>query len=189
MTQSEASVGPPAPALRPLAEQTSGSGMQSGVAEWAAAMVGVRAAADGDPLPPHSSDCAGCGPANEAGIALRASKSASGVRAFHTFDERQVGAPGIAHGGLVATAFDDLFGFVLYTVEALAVTRSITVDYLAPFRLHEEYLFEAHVENQVGRRIQMKAEARDGHGQLVGRANATFVAVGIDHFEPQRVDH
>lgn len=189
MTQSEPPVSPPAPALRPLAAQSSESSMQSGLAEWAAAMVGVRAAADGDPLPPHSSHCAGCGPANEASIGLRASKSASGVRAFHTFDDRQVGAPGIAHGGLVATVFDDLFGFVLYTVEALAVTRSITVDYLAPFRLHEEYRFEAHIETRVGRRIQMKAEARDGHGQLVGRAVATFVAVGIDHFEPRRVGH
>ena len=44
------------------------------------------------------------------------------------FEDRHVGAPGIAHGGAVATVFDDLFGFLLYAVAELAVTRSLQVD-------------------------------------------------------------
>ena len=62
-------------------------------------------------LPSHSPTCAGCGTENPAGLALKVDATEVGVRAVHRFDHRQEGAPGITHGGLVAAAFDDLFGF------------------------------------------------------------------------------
>ncbi|MGN6160355.1 MAG: hotdog domain-containing protein [Marmoricola sp.] len=72
-------------------------------------------------------------------------RTAAGVEVIHHFSEAQVGAPGIAHGGAVAMAFDDLFGFALDTVGSLAVTRSLTIEYQAPFILHHPYTFRAEV--------------------------------------------
>src|SRR3546814_4922570 len=71
-----------------------------------------------------------------------------GVSAVHRFDHRQEGAPGITHGGLVAAAFDDLFGFLLYRVGELAVTRSLTVEYLRPVLLGVSYEFIAHISSE-----------------------------------------
>lgn len=149
---------------------------------WSAHLAAQDAAEVGQPLPPHSRDCVGCGPENPAGLGLQVVRTVDGVEAVHRFTDQHVGAPGIAHGGAVALAFDDLFGFTLYTVGVLAVTRSITVDYEAPFRLHQPYTFSARLVERAGRRLQLRAAARESSERLVGTAAATFVVVGADHF-------
>ncbi len=153
-------------------------------AQWTSHLAAQEAAAIGQTLPPHSQECVGCGPANPAGLGLQVVRTADGVEAVHSFSDAHVGAPGIAHGGAVALAFDDLFGFTLYTVGALAVTRSITVEYRAPFRLHRPYTFRAQLREQDGRRLLLDAEAWDDAGRSAGSAAATFVVVGAGHFVP-----
>lgn len=73
-----------------------------------------RPHADGAQLPPHHPHCLACGPDNPHGHHLTVRRRGEEVHATHVFDERHVGAPGIAHGGAVATVLDDLFGFLLY---------------------------------------------------------------------------
>ncbi|MCW2814604.1 MAG: hypothetical protein JWN84_2059 [Nocardioides sp.] len=152
------------------------------ISHWTAHLAGQATAEVGQALPPHSPECAGCGPDNPAGLHLQAVRTATGVEAVHVFTQMQVGAPGIAHGGLVALAFDDLCGFALYTVGALAVTRSLTVEYRAPFRLHRPYTFRARVAEHEGRRLSIQASAFDHDGQEAGSASATFVTVDLEHF-------
>lgn len=154
------------------------------ISRWTAHLAGQNTVEFGQRLPPHSPECAGCGPDNPAGLGLRVVRTTTGVEAIHRFSDAQVGAPGIAHGGAVALAFDDLFGFVLYTVGSLAVTRSLTVDYQAPFRLHRPYTFHAQVVERAGRRLQLRADAWDDTGRKAGSATATFVVVGPRHFAP-----
>lgn len=154
------------------------------ISRWTQHLASQDAAEIGQRLPPHSPDCAGCGPNNPAGLDLRVVRTATGVEAVHTFSEAQTGAPGIAHGGAVALVFDDLFGFALYTVGSLAVTRSLTIDYDAPFRLHRPYTFVAQVAQREGRRLLLHADARDDSGRKVGSATATFVVVDPGHFAP-----
>ncbi len=89
-------------------------------------------APDSADLPPHHDHCLGCGPANPHGHHLRPRRDAHGVHAHHRFDARHVGAPAIAHGGAVATVIDDLFGFLLYSVGELAVTRHLAIDLNPP---------------------------------------------------------
>jgi len=134
-------------------------------------------------LPSHSPTCAGCGKENPAGLALKVDATEAGVSAVHRFDRRQEGAPGITHGGLVAAAFDDLFGFLLYRVGELAVTRSLTVEYLRPVLLGVDYEFTARVREQAGRRLQVDAWAAQVGGQRVTTAHATFVIVDVEHFQ------
>ncbi len=152
------------------------------IARWTAHLAGESQTAIGEELPAHSPGCAGCGPSNPSGLHLRATRTTSGVKAVHSFTEAQVGAPGIAHGGAVALAFDDLFGFALYAVGSLAVTRSLTVEYRSPFWLHRSYTFYAQVTQREGRRLLLHAEAWDATGQAAGLADAVFVAVGPEHF-------
>lgn len=134
-------------------------------------------------LPSHSPTCAGCGTENPAGLALQVDATEAGVRCVHRFDHRQEGAPGITHGGLVAAAFDDLFGFLLYRVGELAVTRSLTVEYLRPVLLETDYEFTARVRDHAGRRLHVDAMAVDQVGDKVATAHATFIVVDLTHFE------
>ena len=47
------------------------------------------------------------------------------------------GAPGRAHGGIVAAAFDDVTGFVIAQLQEPAFTGELTVRYLAPVPVDE----------------------------------------------------
>ena len=149
---------------------------------WVKGLQKHRTTAPGTLLPPHAPQCAGCGPTNPAGLGLVVERTEDGVRSSHQFDDRQMGAPGLVHGGMVATAFDDLFGFLLYTIDEIAVTRSLNVDYVRPFVIGQTYTFTAALVEQRGRRLEMSAQAVDDRGQLAGTSSATFVIVDDGHF-------
>lgn len=133
-------------------------------------------------LPAHHPECLGCGPENPHGHHLQARRRGDGVVAEHVFDIRHVGAPGIAHGGAVATVLDDLFGFVLYLVREPAVTRHLAVDYRAPVLLGRRYTLEAHLERREGRKLFVRAVGTDDSGTAAFSAEALFIVVPPQHF-------
>lgn len=134
------------------------------------------------PLPAHSPRCMGCGPDNPAGLGMRAFRQGDQVYADVVFDERHVGAPGLAHGGAVAAACDDLLGFVLFVAETAAVTRSLTIDYLAPVPLHEPHRITASVERRNGRRLYVTGTGAGADHEPRFTAHAVFITVSFEHF-------
>jgi acyl-coenzyme A thioesterase PaaI-like protein len=141
-------------------------------------------APEGGTLPSHHAQCLGCGAENPHGHHLVVTRDgADTVAATHTFDARHVGAPGIAHGGAVATVFDDLYGFLLYSIGDLAVTRKLDVEYLRPVLLDVEYTLRATIAERAERKIHMAATIEDSTGLLGARSSALFVTVDIDHFK------
>jgi acyl-coenzyme A thioesterase PaaI-like protein len=138
---------------------------------------------DGAQLPPHHGHCLGCGPNNPHGHHLVVHRRGKEVHAVHVFDQKHVGAPGIAHGGAVATVFDDLFGFLLYLTGAPAVTRQLEVRYDAPVLLGTSYELAARVVSDEGRKLFVEARMREAGGPLVASASALFLKVDLAHFE------
>lgn len=141
-----------------------------------------RPHADGAHLPPHHDHCLACGPDNPHGHHLVVHRRGEEVHAVHVFDQRHVGAPGIAHGGAVATVLDDLFGFLLYLTGAPAVTRQLEVRYDSPVRLGVAYELVARVVRMEGRKLFVEAEMRDTSGRSVASASALFLRVDAAHF-------
>jgi acyl-coenzyme A thioesterase PaaI-like protein len=142
----------------------------------------LKELAEGDPFPSHTPNCLGCGPDNPHGYQLEVRRSGDGVAAEHVFQDRHTGAPGIAHGGAVATVFDDLFGFLLYLVGEIAVTRNLSVDYRAPVLLNTPHHLRADLTGREGRKLYVQAEMADQTGRTVATATATFIIVSADHF-------
>lgn len=166
---------------RPLEAVAESRHPESALDSWLRSMARPEPAPGGR-LPSHSPTCAGCGKDNAASLALEVDATEAGVSAVHRFDHRQEGAPGITHGGLVAAAFDDLLGFLLYRVGELAVTRTLTVEYLRPVLLGVDYQFTATVRERAGRRLHVEASATQVDGPRVATAHATFVVVDVEHF-------
>ena len=137
---------------------------------------------DGAILPPHHEQCLGCGPDNAHGHHLQVNRRGDGVAADHVFDNRHVGAPGVVHGGAVATVLDDLSGFLLYLVGTPAVTRQLTVDYLSPVLVGVTYRMEARVTSREDRKFFVAATLSDLDGCTVATSTAVFVTVGVEHF-------
>lgn len=141
---------------------------------------------DGAELPTHHDHCLGCGPNNPHGHHLRALRHGDGVQAWHTFDNRHVGAPGIVHGGAVATVVDDLYGCLLFLEGGPAVTRQLTIEYLAPVLIGAEYRLQADVVRREGRKLFVAARATEPDGRAVITSTAVFVKVSVEHFAQGR---
>lgn len=142
----------------------------------------AAASADGGPLRAHSPRCLGCGPENPHGHHLEVHRVGDRVLARHVFDARHVGGPGVAHGGAVAAVLDDLCGFVLYVAGQLAVTRHLSVDYVAPARLEVPYDLSGWLAHREGRKLFIRTQGHDPDGELAFNSEAVFLAVAPEHF-------
>ena len=133
-------------------------------------------------LPSHTPTCMGCGPDNPHGLHLSVFRRGEEVYADVTFDERHVGAPGLAHGGAIAAACDDLFGFTLWIAGTPAVTRRLTVEYLQPVPLHDAHRIAARITERNGRAIHVTGAGIGADGVMRFTAEAVFIAVEVGHF-------
>ena len=137
----------------------------------------------GDELPPHQPNCFGCGPRNTAGVHLRCHLTEDGVGGRFSLAHAHEGGPGLAHGGVVAAALDDLFGFLLYRTGSPMVTARLEIDYRRPIALEREYLAAARVESQQGRKVWCTGELLDADGTtVVAQARGLFLMVSFEHF-------
>jgi acyl-coenzyme A thioesterase PaaI-like protein len=98
-----------------------------------------------------------------------------------TFDRRQEGAPGFAHGGAVATVLDDALGTVLILLKRPAVTANLNVDFRAPTFLDHVLVVEAWCESIDDRKLHLAGELRDGD-EVIAAARGLFIEVGVEHF-------
>lgn len=94
------------------------------------------------------------------------------------------GAPGLAHGGVLAAAFDESMGYLLHLMRRPAVTVHLETDYAVPVPLGEIVRIDARCTGVDGRKIYTHAEARTagGAGVLAATATAVFVEVPLEHF-------
>jgi acyl-coenzyme A thioesterase PaaI-like protein len=91
------------------------------------------------------------------------------------------GAPGRAHGGVVAALFDEVMGLALSTTGALAFTGRLAVTYRAPTPLGVLLRARAWPSHRSGRKLTITAELHSGPTLLAG-AEGLFIAVEADHF-------
>jgi acyl-coenzyme A thioesterase PaaI-like protein len=138
--------------------------------------------ADSENLPPHWPTCLGCGMDNPSGFHLQVRREGDEVVAEHTFADRHSGAPGIAHGGAVATVVDDVLGFLLYVARAAGVTRHLEVEYLKPVLIGVPYVVRAKLDERDGRKLWVSCVCTAPDGTVTFTAKALFLRVRLDHF-------
>jgi acyl-coenzyme A thioesterase PaaI-like protein len=86
------------------------------------------------------------------------------------------GAPGRAHGGVVAALIDETMGLVMALQGALAFTAQLDITYLAPTPVHEAITARAWLESRQGRKLTIKAAVRSAD-LVVAEATGLFVSV------------
>ena len=85
------------------------------------------------------------------------------------------GAPGRAHGGIVAALIDETMGLVLAINEQLAFTAQLDITYVAPTPINEPILARAWLKEQDGRKLSIEATVEAGT-TLIAKAKALFIA-------------
>jgi acyl-coenzyme A thioesterase PaaI-like protein len=143
------------------------------------------APAPGELLGAHYDQCFGCGEGLPHGLHL-AARAGEGVSVTAEFTVRPAhqGAPGLAHGGVLATALDETLGSLNWLLRAIAVTGRLESDFLRPVPVGSVLHLSARCTAVAGRKIYSSAEGRIGaqNGPLAVRAEALFVEVKLDHF-------
>jgi acyl-coenzyme A thioesterase PaaI-like protein len=110
--------------------------------------------------------------------------SAEGEKAVArvTFTPPYEGAPGYMHGGVLASAFDQVFGYLGVLRGVPALTGSLTVRYRKPTPIGVELRFEAEATHSEGRKSLFRGRCIVD-GEVTADAEALFVAIGAEWFE------
>ena len=141
---------------------------------------------EGQSIASHYRFCFGCGVDHPTGLHLEivAGESLS-VMARFTVTEHHQGAPGIGHGGLLATAFDESLSATNWLLRIAAVTAHLEVSYLAPVPVDSVVFINAHIVAARGRKVWARATGRlnSVDGPIAIEAGSLFIQVPIEHFE------
>ncbi|MTD56028.1 PaaI family thioesterase [Amycolatopsis sp. RM579] len=133
----------------------------------------------------HYDRCFGCGEL-DGGLHMRSTMGEHAlVHSRFTVTEAHQGAPGLAHGGLLACAFDEAIGSTVGNVlRRPSVTGKLETDFVRPVPVGSTLFITAKVDGVAGRKLYASAEGRldTEDGPVAVRARALFVEVALEHF-------
>jgi acyl-coenzyme A thioesterase PaaI-like protein len=139
----------------------------------------------GELLGAHYDQCFGCGDAQPHGLHLE-TRAGDGVDVTAEFTVRPAhqGAPGLAHGGVLASALDETLGSLSWLLHTIAVTGRLETDFVRPVPVGTTLHLAARVTAVAGRKIYASAVGRIGgpDGAVAVRADALFIEVKVEHF-------
>jgi acyl-coenzyme A thioesterase PaaI-like protein len=121
-------------------------------------------------------DRAVAGRANPTGIVFDTREERDAMVADISLDAAFEGAPGRAHGGVVAAAFDDFTGAVIGMLQEPAFTGELTVRFVRPVPVKEPIRLRTWLECRDGRKLHIWADAHAG-GELVATCKAVYITV------------
>lgn len=120
------------------------------------------------------------GRASPWGLDVEAHRRGNEVEAVLTLRSAHEGAPGRAHGGIVAGLFDDVFGFVLGVIGQPAFTGELKIRYERPTPLHRPLLCRGRLVERSGRKLHIEGELIDvtaSDQPLLARGTGSFITV------------
>jgi acyl-coenzyme A thioesterase PaaI-like protein len=139
----------------------------------------------GTPCTPRNSECFACGD-HPTGLHIHpiAGEDVSALARFEVTRFHQ-GAPGLAHGGVIAAAFDETLGYAISLMHTPMVTGRLECDFLMPVPVGSILYIMVTCNAVAGRKIYATAEAlmNAPDGPLAARAASVFITVPIEHFE------
>lgn len=139
----------------------------------------------GEAIPSHYKWCFGCGVEHPTGLHMQmtAGEGLTAEGVFTVTDNHQ-GAPGLAHGGLLSAAIDEILGSLNWLLGVPAVTGRLECDFRKPVPVGTTLYIHAAIESQHGRKVftQATAHMNDPAGPIAIEATALFVQVKLEHF-------
>jgi uncharacterized protein (TIGR00369 family) len=123
--------------------------------------------------------CFACGKNNREGMRLRFAYDEERDLFVCRFrlGKRYTGPPGHAHGGIIATILDEAMGKVNKLRHVVALTSTITVDYLKPVPLNKPLRVESWEIRVRGRYHTNVAEILNQKGEVLAHSRGLFIAI------------
>jgi acyl-coenzyme A thioesterase PaaI-like protein len=123
--------------------------------------------------------CFGCGTSNATGLQLDGfERNGSQVTVEYRPQSDHTGFADILHGGIVATALDEVMAWTAMLIEGVfVVTGTMELRYRKPADAGATFSLVGNLEERRGRRLMITAALYDGD-TLVADASAMFLTVG-----------
>jgi uncharacterized protein (TIGR00369 family) len=126
-------------------------------------------------LLPYTHQCFVCGAHNSHGLQLRFRFEDGEVRADFTPREHHTGYRGVVHGGIIASALDEvMFWAAAYARRQFLVSVEMSVRYLKKVASAEPYRLSGRLEGEQRRLCLAQAELRAADGTLCASATGKF---------------
>lgn len=129
----------------------------------------------------HYPNCFGCGQDHPGGLHMQVIAGDLAIQARYEVGQSHQGAPGLAHGGLLATALDEALGALNWLLMTPAVTARLEADFRRPIPVGSLLTIDAWIVGQEGRKVYTRAVGRVDD-EIVLTGAAMFVQVGVQHF-------
>jgi len=130
--------------------------------------------------------CAGCTRNGECRLGLEAETLEPDGRVSTQLmcDPSNEGGPGVAHGGWIAAALDEIVGHLVLHHRRMSVTKNLSVDFLRPVPINRPL-------SATARRVALKGDQWHVHAELtltstgvvLARAEAVMAERDRSHFE------
>jgi len=123
--------------------------------------------------------CFACGKNNPEGMRLKFTydEERNCFVCRFRLNQRYTGPPGHCHGGIIATILDEAMGKVNKLRQVVALTSTITVDYLKPVPLNQPLRVESREVQVRGRHHTNQAEILNPKGEVLARSKGLFIAI------------
>jgi len=121
-------------------------------------------------------DRAVAGRANPTGLVFDTWREGDTMVADVTLGAAFEGAPGRAHGGIVAAAFDDFTGAIIGMLREPAFTGELTVRFVQPVPVQTPLRLRTWLDARDGRKLHIHADARVGE-ELVATCKAVYIVI------------
>ncbi len=129
----------------------------------------------------HVDGCFGCSTSNPSALGIALRSTDDGAEGDVTFGRECEGAPGLVHGGLLATFADEVMGYVQHGGNAVRVTAAMTIRYRRPTPIGTMLCCRAQVVDQMAastdKRFTVHAVITtiDDDTTVLAEAEATYV--------------
>ncbi len=136
------------------------------------------------PQPEGHALCHGCLDEGRCRLGVRgADRSGDDVLVHVTCAAQLRGSPGVAHGGWIASVFDEAMSQAVHQRVGKVVTATLEVQYRRPVPIEVPLEVAATIEGQQGRRLRTSAQMRvAGSADVLASATGLFVVRRADHF-------
>jgi len=130
----------------------------------------------------RANHCFGCGTANPEGLHLEFAIDAADPNAITAtchfkLTRMHEGPPGYIHGGIIATLLDEAMSKLNRPLNLLAMTRSLSVDYLKPSPLETPLLLVGKHVKRDGRKVLHVADLMLEDGTVLAHGEGLFLAI------------
>ena len=167
--------------LRPLLDELEGRPIRTRRRSDALAALTSSLPSRDDPHRHLFADSLVSGDANPHGLGAEIWREGESVVSRVALGRAYEGAPGRAHGGVVAALLDETMGLVMGVHDAFGFTARLEVTYREPVPVDATVVARAWLAHRDGRKATIRATLTHGETTLV-EASALFIAVDPEQF-------